>query len=662
MNLITHIQGLRGLAIFLVIFYHLCPSICPNGYYGVDLFLVISGYFLFSKRFEPAVNFDIINFGKKKILRILPPVFFTISITLLISIAFSPAIDMVHAYVDAKYALIISTNTQLNAEANAYFSTDARSFSLMHLWYICIFIQAMLLFTCIFYIWNKFNFSKKWRIISILILAIISLTIQLQHLAYTFNIGGAEYNISTYCWTSARIWEFVIGGLITLIPYNQHSKLNNIAAFCALVALIILAFTPTQTTKLIPIATLLSGILILSGKGGIASSVLNSSFLLTLGKYSFSLYLMHWPIIWIMEYLFNFPLSATATLVALTIIAPLTLTSYQIFEKQKTSIFKLTITALIAPVLAILILLSSGFKNYIRVEQNSKIAYNADCTDNSTPIPHNSPEMNNTGDFEINLWGKPSTQDALLYHMGDTNLSPSFVLLGDSHAIHLKGAFDYLGKIHHWSGIYLNSYVHPFYGAEYQEAGVPDHENTKEKHEILINWLKEQESIKYVVISQWWSNRYIPHKLWNGSIISEEEVTKARTAQLRDFCKRINNIGKQTIIIADTPTIRENDPYKFHRRQVVYGKILSIDQSRITCTEKQFNEKTNKEFITFETLKKEGVCRFLTPHVSLFKNGIFSAIDENLPILGDTNHLTLYGAIKALTPLCSDFVNIINEK
>lgn len=43
----AHVQGLRGLAIALVVLYHLRPELCPCGYFGVDLFLVISGFLIF---------------------------------------------------------------------------------------------------------------------------------------------------------------------------------------------------------------------------------------------------------------------------------------------------------------------------------------------------------------------------------------------------------------------------------------------------------------------------------------------------------------------------------------------------------------------------------------------------------------------------------------
>lgn len=74
---------------------------------------------------------------------------------------------MVHVYVDAKNALMFITNIQINSDTNTYFSADIRSFSLMHLWYISVFIQALAFFAFIFFIWQKFNISKKYRIISI---------------------------------------------------------------------------------------------------------------------------------------------------------------------------------------------------------------------------------------------------------------------------------------------------------------------------------------------------------------------------------------------------------------------------------------------------------------------------------------------------------------
>lgn len=44
---IIFLDGLRGLAILMVVLFHMYPTIFPKGYLGVDVFFVISGYFLF---------------------------------------------------------------------------------------------------------------------------------------------------------------------------------------------------------------------------------------------------------------------------------------------------------------------------------------------------------------------------------------------------------------------------------------------------------------------------------------------------------------------------------------------------------------------------------------------------------------------------------------
>ena len=71
----THIGGLRGVAILLVILFHLCPAFFPNCYYGVDVFLVITGYLLFLGLDRNDGSWRSTGiFALKKVQRILPAV------------------------------------------------------------------------------------------------------------------------------------------------------------------------------------------------------------------------------------------------------------------------------------------------------------------------------------------------------------------------------------------------------------------------------------------------------------------------------------------------------------------------------------------------------------------------------------------------------------
>ncbi len=72
---LPHINGLRALAIVLVVLYHLEAALCPCGYFGVDVFLVISGYFIFSKELSPGRVAEM-RYGSyllRKVWRVGPP-------------------------------------------------------------------------------------------------------------------------------------------------------------------------------------------------------------------------------------------------------------------------------------------------------------------------------------------------------------------------------------------------------------------------------------------------------------------------------------------------------------------------------------------------------------------------------------------------------------
>ena len=54
LGFMPHINGLRALAILAVVLYHLNEELCPCGYFGVDIFLLLTGYLLFSRDLSPA--------------------------------------------------------------------------------------------------------------------------------------------------------------------------------------------------------------------------------------------------------------------------------------------------------------------------------------------------------------------------------------------------------------------------------------------------------------------------------------------------------------------------------------------------------------------------------------------------------------------------------
>lgn len=70
-SFLEHLAGLRGIAILLIIFFHLIPQYVPNGFLGVDIFLVVTGYLLFLNLQRKGLNAG--EFLTKRVLRIFPP-------------------------------------------------------------------------------------------------------------------------------------------------------------------------------------------------------------------------------------------------------------------------------------------------------------------------------------------------------------------------------------------------------------------------------------------------------------------------------------------------------------------------------------------------------------------------------------------------------------
>lgn len=68
------ITSLRGLAIILIILFHLNPEHFPYGYFGVEVFLVISGYLLMKSFQKQQMQIRLGEFARKKVLRLFTPV------------------------------------------------------------------------------------------------------------------------------------------------------------------------------------------------------------------------------------------------------------------------------------------------------------------------------------------------------------------------------------------------------------------------------------------------------------------------------------------------------------------------------------------------------------------------------------------------------------
>ena len=184
------IQILRGVAVLLVVFFHLEIAGFSSGFLGVDVFFVISGY-LMAKMYEPSEK---MTFFVKRARRLLPAYFAVVLVTVILATFTITPNDYAQVTRQAGFATFLIPNIGFWLE-NSYFD-KAAFVPLLHLWSLGVEIQFYLLVPVLFWIF------QKWKAGYVLFLA--------GSAVLCFIIVGISPKTSFF-WLPCRLWQFLIG-------------------------------------------------------------------------------------------------------------------------------------------------------------------------------------------------------------------------------------------------------------------------------------------------------------------------------------------------------------------------------------------------------------------------------------------------------------------
>lgn len=638
-----HIALLRGVAILLVLLFHMNPAWCPQGYFGVDLFLVISGYLLIGKQLRSQEPFALGSFVAGRLRRLLPPMLLVCALFGLVEVLVYPRAEWKDYLAEMVTAFTLRANVVLAEGSNDYFAADTRTMPLMHLWYMSMLMQVYLVFSCVFFLWSRLRCSRRGRVLSLGTLAVLSLAIQSRWLVYALGWGGVEWENSVYYWTSARLWEPALGGLLAVMPATRGGALSAVLAWGSLALLVVLALLPLpMSTHWIPVAVLLSLLLVRYGTRFSCRSLLERG-LLWVGGISFSLYLVHWPLIACVEYLFFEPLTwGRACVVAL---GSLVLAwGCCVWGERRVWPMKCLMVGWVCGVLLGMI----GLNSPQVMRYGRKMATNSGLTVFSElDVPGNSPLYRGSEQLIPNYWGADKPDGALLLRIGREDAPACFAVVGDSHAQCLYRGMHLVGQQRGWSGVYINSYMKPFYGAEYVEIGVPDHTMTPERFIALEDYLRLHPEIETLIVVQYWVAQIKPHRLWNGQTVSQEDCLEARAAQLREFCRRMQRCGKQVVFTTPTPWISQRNIGRLLRWKCRYAQ-LNPEVATVHLSREEYDQKAQPMIDLLEELQREGLCRLLHVEEAFFTDGVFEPVWEGQVMLTDDHHLSIDGAVKCV--------------
>ena len=291
------IDGLRAISVLSVVFFHLKFNFFNGGYIGVDIFFFISGFLIGKKIFENLENksFSILEFYFKRAKRILPALIMVLLITNIFSyIFFSP--NLINDTSKASLSSIFFLSNIFFWSKSGYFETGTENNPLYHTWSLSVEEQFYIFFPLLMiFLYKKYN-EHLLKFIFFL----FSLFFLASHYFASFHPSANFYLLPF------RLFEFFGGamiGLLSLKINNRYSVLkNNFFSFFGLSLILISIFLFNEETlfpsyySAIPLFGF-SLIIFFSTSNTLVYQILSTNILRYTGIISFSIYLLHVPII-----------------------------------------------------------------------------------------------------------------------------------------------------------------------------------------------------------------------------------------------------------------------------------------------------------------------------------------------------------------------------
>ncbi|HFU4547853.1 TPA: acyltransferase family protein [Enterococcus faecium] len=293
------IDCFRGIAVLAVIFYHLPNSLLPGGFQGVTIFFVVSGFLMAKNTIRDEKNrqFNFLHFYYKRIKRIYP--FLLFSLVVFIFILGISNIRLIGNIRSELPSLIFGYNNwwQLN-QGVSYFDSYFNASLFKHYWSLSVELQFYLIWPFLFIVIKRMRRKQVFYLIYTLIFVSILFSLFLP-------------STKAYYHTIAKLFPFLLGvwgyfNRITIGRFFEQNTFSKIwllllASLC-LILFPIFPYTLNELLISICFALLLASVddMNIAKKTKIASTKL--SFV---GKISYELYLVHFPVLIALTNLFK---------------------------------------------------------------------------------------------------------------------------------------------------------------------------------------------------------------------------------------------------------------------------------------------------------------------------------------------------------------------
>jgi peptidoglycan/LPS O-acetylase OafA/YrhL len=313
-NYLPHIDALRGLAVLSVLIFHIDEALLPGGFIGVDMFFVISG-FVITRGIKDATlagEFRFSVFYINRFKRLFPTLFALILVVgVIASLISSP--QFLSDYSSSSIAALFGVSNFYFWNEAGYFDTIASHKPLLHTWTLSVEEQFYLLLPLISVCLFKKSIRFSFYVFVILFLLSLFFSVGFSTGLFIFDDILSYFSVdmsgkdSSFYLPIFRFYEFLIGVLLSYVSISKTSTSKFAGTFSSvgltlfLISLYVIDASLSYPSYYALLPCFASVFLILGG--GFKDSIYFRRILIEIGKISYSVYLVHWPLIVFWKYI-----------------------------------------------------------------------------------------------------------------------------------------------------------------------------------------------------------------------------------------------------------------------------------------------------------------------------------------------------------------------
>jgi peptidoglycan/LPS O-acetylase OafA/YrhL len=300
----SDLQGLRAVAVLAVIAFHFGVAGVPGGFVGVDIFFVLSGFFicrLLMRDLEEHGRLNLLTFWANRAKRLLPNALLVILAVQIAAVLLLPSYRLNALFSDGYSAAAFFANFHFAARSIDYFHLDDPPSPLLHYWSLSVeeqfYLALPLLVTAV--VWWRPRNPRAAMLGLLALIAVVSLAAALIVIEYS--------QPRAFFHPQYRAWQLAVGGVTGLLFERRAAIPENLRAACALLGTIAVAISFAFLSEdmsypgVWALAPTLGTVALIAGVdarpfAATIGRLLTLPPMVRIGDMSYSLYLWHWPV------------------------------------------------------------------------------------------------------------------------------------------------------------------------------------------------------------------------------------------------------------------------------------------------------------------------------------------------------------------------------